>query len=189
MSGLARIHQGWGMPDLRALHDLRDRLFIVNETDPLAPLDSASYTVRVNPGEPALSVTLAYTDPKGATNSDQARINDLSLRLTSPDGQTIYWGNQGLLDGNWSTPGGASDTADTVENIFIQNPGEGDWTIEVLADEVIQDSHPETQALDADFALVASGATLLACYPDCTDDLALDLFDFLCFQNAFNAGC
>jgi serine protease AprX len=182
---LARIHQGWGMPDLRALYELRDRMVIVNETDVLAPLASISYTIRVPAAEPVLSVTLVYTDPKGATNTDQARVNDLSLRITSPDGQTSYWGNSGLLDGNWSTPGGASNTKDTVENVFIQSPDEGDWTVEVLADEVVQDSHVETMEVDADFALVASGGALVSCYPDCTADDALDLFDFLCFQNAF----
>jgi hypothetical protein len=214
---LARIHQGWGMANLRNLYDRRHRTFIVNESDPLAPLDAAVYTLRVQPGEPSLLATLVYTDPAGQPGADIARVNDLSLRLTSPDGQAVYWGNSGLLDGNWSTPGGQSNTLDTVENVFVQSPAPGDWTVEVLADEVVQDAHTETpDSIDADFALVVAGAARVACYPDftadgaldlfdflayvnafyaqdpaadCTADGALDLFDFLCFVNAFNAGC
>lgn len=31
--------------------------------------------------------------------------------------------------------------------------------------------------------------TAPGCYPDCNADGELDLFDFLCFANNFNAGC
>jgi len=53
-------------------------------------------------------------------------------------------------------PGGEADTKDTVENVFIENPEQGGWLIEVSADELIQDSHVETPELDADYALVVS---------------------------------
>jgi len=77
--------------------------------------------------------------------------------VTSPTG-TNYWGNHGLIDGLWSTPGGTANTIDTVENVFVQSPQAGDWTIEVIASELVQDSHVETPAIDADYALVVSGA-------------------------------
>jgi serine protease AprX len=186
---LARTHQGWGMANLRTLHDAADALFIIDESQPLAPLETAAYTIRIAPGEPLLAATMVYTDPAGQPNAEVARINDLSLRLTSPDGLTYYWGNSGLLDGNWSTPGGQSNTIDTVENVFIQNPAEGDWTVEVIADEVVQDARVETpDSIDADFALIVRGGSRPSCYADFTGDGALDLFDFLAFVNAFNAG-
>ncbi|MDQ1352162.1 MAG: hypothetical protein QG657_2468, partial [Acidobacteriota bacterium] len=86
------------------------------------------------------------------------RINDLSLKVTSPTG-TIYWGNNGLLAGNWSTSGGSSNTIDTVENVFIQSPVAGAWTIQVLADVLVEDAHLETPEMDADYALVVTGGT------------------------------
>ncbi len=68
----------------------------------------------------------------------------------------MFWGNNGLLAGNWSTSGGIRNRIDTVENVFVQRPAAGTWTIQVLADEINQDSHVETTATDADFALVVS---------------------------------
>ncbi|NIM62618.1 MAG: hypothetical protein GTO30_13540, partial [Acidobacteria bacterium] len=60
--------------------------------------------------------------------------------------------NHGLDVGNWSTSGGGANTVDTVENVFVENPEAGTWTVEVTAFEVNADSHVETNALDADFA-------------------------------------
>ncbi len=153
---LTRVHQGWGMPSLRNLYDRRDRMFIVDETDLLGNLESAVYALVVNEGEPAARFTLTWADPPGVPASARHRVNDLSLRVTSPSG-TVYWGNQGLLSFNWSVAGGAADTVDTVENVLVESPQAGTWTVEVLADEINEDGHLETPMLDADFALVASG--------------------------------
>jgi hypothetical protein len=61
------------------------------------------------------------------------------------------------LAGNYNTPGGVPNTIDTVENVFVQNPAVGTWTVEVIAAEINQDSHVETPAVDCDYALVISG--------------------------------
>ena len=153
---LSRMHQGWGMPDLRNLYDLSEKIVFVDETDVLGNLQGTAWEVDVPAGEPALKATLVYSDPLGTTSSSQHRINDLTLKLTSPSA-TVYWGNHGLLEGNWSTPGGGPNTIDVVENVFVQNPETGAWRVEVLADEINQDSHVETPELDADYALVVSG--------------------------------
>jgi subtilisin family serine protease len=181
-----RDRQGWGMPHVGAMYTMRDKFMIIDETDIILPLQTNRHEFRVEPGEPALSVTMVYADPKGTPGAAVHRINDLSLRVTSPGGIS-YWGNNGLRDTNWSTPGGSSNTVDTVENVFIKNPTPGVWLIEVIADEIVEDGHVETAALDADYALVASGGTAL-CYPDCDTSTGvgtLDIFDFLCFQNLF----
>jgi hypothetical protein len=90
----------------------------------------------------------------------------------------------------WTSPGGAANTKDTVENVFIQNPAAGNWTIEVIGAEIIQDAHLETVGIiDADFALVVSGVVVpVACYPDCNLDGVLDTSDFGCFTNKFILG-
>jgi subtilisin family serine protease len=154
--GLTRVRQGWGLPDLRNLYDRREKMFIIDETDVLQELGVARYELEVADGEPELRVTMVYTDPPGVPNSQRHRINDLTLKVTSPQ-STTYWGNNGLMNNLWSTSGGSANTIDTVENVFVQNPPSGVWVVEVIADEVNEDGHVETQELDADFALVVSG--------------------------------
>jgi hypothetical protein len=152
---LDRFKQGWGTAALRSLYDTAADTRIVDESVVLAPLGSHSRPVAIWLGDEQLRATLVYVDPMGVPGAGVHRINDLSLRVTSPSA-VVYWGNNGLTAGNFSTPGGVSNEIDTVENVFVETPGAGTWTVEVLADEVVEDSHLETPAVDADFALVVS---------------------------------
>lgn len=156
-----RTHQGWGRPDLRYLYDNRASIFYVDESDVLRDMESKSYTVAVPSGASEFRATLVYIDPAGTTSASLHRVNDLSLKVTSPAG-TVYWGNNGLLTGNYSSPGGTSNTKDTVENVLLQNPATGNWTVEVIADEVNADTHGEngTAIPDVDYALVVSPVTV-----------------------------
>ena len=154
-----RTHQGWGSVSVRNLYDRAKAggwklPVLVDETDLLTTGQTRRYTV-TSDGRAPLRATLAYTDPAGSPTATKATVNDLSLKVTAPDG-TVYWGNNGLLAGNWSTPGGAADTVDTVENVFVQAPAAGTWTVEVVATAVNVDGHVETAATDADYALVVS---------------------------------
>jgi fibronectin type 3 domain-containing protein len=155
-----RMHQGWGMADVQNLHDMAQAHswnfpVLIDESAVITPLETHTYNVNVTGSDP-LKATLVYADPPGVPGAGVNRINDLSLKVTSPSA-VIYWGNNGLDVGVWSTSGGSSNTIDTVENVFIETPEVGSWTIQVLADEVVQDGHVETPALDADYALVVSG--------------------------------
>ncbi len=153
---LTRVHQGWGLANVKNLHDRRESLFVIDETDVLPNLGSTTYPLTVAADTPALKATLVYLDPAGTTSSSQHRINDLTLVVTSPSAVT-YYGNNGLLEGNASVADGSPNTIDTVENVWIQDPEAGVWNVEVRADEINQDSHLETGAIDADYALVVSG--------------------------------
>lgn len=156
-ANLSRVKQGWGMIDVKNAWDNRFKLFIVNETDVLQNLQSRSYRMYVASGTPEFQATMIYADPPGTTSSTQHRINDLSLKVTSPSG-VQYWGNNGLLDGNYSTSGGAANTKDTVENVIVPTPEPGVWTVEVIASEVNQDARLETPSVvDVDFALAVEG--------------------------------
>ena len=132
-------------------------MMIINETCILPQFGLLGASVKVYAGEPVLKVTLVWTDPPGTTSASLHRINDLNLKVTSPSRLT-YRGNWGLTSGIWSTSGGAADTLNTVENVFVQNPEPGLWTVEVKALDINQDGHIETPGMDADFALVISGA-------------------------------
>ena len=66
----------------------------------------------------------------------------------------VYWGNNGLLEGNWSVPGGEANTVDTVENVFVRNPQAGIWEVRVEAVEINQDAHLASPEDDVAYALV-----------------------------------
>jgi serine protease AprX len=187
---LTRVHQGWGFPDVQYMYDKREQMLIVDETDVLTNLASTQYNVDVPNDEPQFKVTMTYADPAGNPGSSQHRINDLSLKVTSPSGD-VYWGNNGLLANNYSTPGGSPNEVDTVENVFIETPEAGSWLIEVIAHEINEDGHVETPGLDADYALVVSGAARgpgFALSPDpvmleiCAPDDAVYTIDVLQFS-------
>ncbi|MGI5501259.1 S8 family serine peptidase [Lentzea sp. CA-135723] len=154
-----RTHQGWGTASVRNMYDRAKAggwklPVLVNETDLLTTGQSRKYTFTSN-GQTPLRATLAYTDPAGSPTAAKATVNDLTLKVTAPNG-TVYWGNNGLLAGNYSTAGGAANTVDTVENVLLQTTAAGTWTIEVIATAVNVDGHVETAATDADYALVVS---------------------------------
>ena len=157
---ITRFRQGWGRPDLRYMYDNAGNLFWIDEADVLTNMQSKSYTVDVAAGTPEFRATMVYLDPAGTTSSTLHRINDLTLKVTNPSG-TVYWGNNGLAGGsyNYSTSGGSSNSIDCVEQVLIENPSAGTWTVEVIADEINQDAHTETGAVDADFALAVSGVS------------------------------
>jgi hypothetical protein len=157
---LTRVHQGWGMPNVQRAYDMgvAQKMVIIDETEVIGQLETATFAVGVAPGELELKVTMTWADPPGLPASSQDRINDLTLRVTSPSGVT-YYGNNGLLEGNYSTPDGDPNTIDTVECVFVANPEAGSWTVDVIAQEINTDGHVETPGVvDADFALVVSGA-------------------------------
>ena len=178
---MTRVHQGWGVPNVKNLYDLRDNISFIDESVILTNTESVEFNTFVQAGEPAFRVTMTYADPAGNPAASQHRVNDLSVKVTSPSG-TVYHGNEGLLDGVWSVPGGAPNDYDTVENVFVQNPEAGLWIVEVTAAEIVQDGHVETPAIDADFALVTSGGLI----NDCSDDgtVALTLPEYACEDTA-----
>ncbi len=153
---LTRKHQGWGFPDVQRLYDMREQVFVINEDVVLQNMEDVSYALNVDSGVDQFKATLVYADPAGNPGASQHRINDVTLQVTAPDG-TVYWGNNGLLANNYSTPGGSPNTVDTVENVFVESPEAGLWTVTVIAAEVVQDGHVETGEVDVDFALVVSG--------------------------------
>ena len=153
---LTRWHQGWGRPSVANLNNIGNGSLVIDEWVALKNLERTSYQVVVAPGQATLRATLVFTDPAGTTSSSLHRINNLDLRLTSPSGVS-YWGNQKMLFGNVTPPGGIADRRNTTEQIWLVNPEAGTWLVEVLATEVVQDAHLETPELDADFGLFVGG--------------------------------
>ena len=155
---ITRHVQGWGSVSLNNVYGIRNNWCWINETDTLTNLQTATHKVLVGSGTPALRLTMVYTDPQGNPTASIARKNNLSLKVTAPNGTTVWWGNNGMLASNWTPSGGVEDTINTVENLFIQNPVAGVYTVQVIGSDINTDARTETPGtIDADFALVGSG--------------------------------
>jgi hypothetical protein len=108
-----------------------------------------TYNYPVAPGEP-LKITLAWTDYPGTPTSG-GLVNDLNLNVTAPDGTTYYYGNN--FNNGWSDESHVFDDENNVENVYIQSPQAGSYTVTVIADNIAElGSQP-----DQDYALVISG--------------------------------
>jgi serine protease AprX len=152
-----RAQAGWGYANVNTIYTRRDRMTIIPEDEPITQGATHTYQVRVLPGETNLRVCMTYLDPPGIVAAAIDRVNDLTLRVTSPGG-TNYWGNNGLAAGNTSSSGGSANTIDTVECVVLNNPAAGVWTVTITAPVVATDAHVATAATDATYALVVNGA-------------------------------
>ncbi len=153
--GRPREEQGWGRIDIgRTINGPPGgRSNLIEQNHTLRTGDRMTFDCLVFSELPGLRITLVWTDVPGEADADHPLVNDLDLLVTAPDG-TVYRGNQ--IDGAWSIadPPSVSDYDNNVENVFIETPAAGTWSIEVIAVNI-----PEfPNELDGqDFALVYSG--------------------------------
>jgi len=109
-----------------------------------------SRSVVVAPGDPELKVTLAWDDLPGTPNVNPALVNDLDLRVYGPTGTQFFpWA---LNPGNPSAAAvqNQANHIDNLEQVRVNNPQAGTWTIEVYGFDVPQG--PQV------FSLVGDGA-------------------------------
>ncbi|MBI2568352.1 MAG: S8 family serine peptidase [Candidatus Schekmanbacteria bacterium] len=151
--------QGWGRLALDdALYFCGDdhHLFIDDNAEGVATAGTVSYTVQVNdPGKP-LKVTLVWTDRPG-----DLLVNNLDLTMAAP-GSVGYTGNffrsaTVPTSTGWSLPDEGTPVTDTkhnIENIFIEAPAAGTYTVTVTGQNVPQG---EDDSDAQPFALVITG--------------------------------
>ena len=53
-------------------------------------------------------------------------VNNLDLEVTGPGG-AFYRGN--VFAGGWSVAGGGADSTNNVENVYLESPAAGLWTV------------------------------------------------------------
>jgi hypothetical protein len=160
-SSATRFQQGWGLPSLQDLYDDMDELLVLDEEDVLSQGQQADYFVWVKPGTPELRASMHYLEDEAVPSAIPTRINSLDLSVTELATGTKYWGNDqnpsGILVRSESAPGGIANDIDIHENVIIANPDSGVFQVSVRATSVRSDSHKETPATDADFALAIRG--------------------------------
>ncbi len=140
---IPNIHEGWGLVNLDAATD--GTFGFLDNVASLSTGDVLEYRYEVAGDRPA-KFTLAYSDVPGSLSAAVALVNDLDLEVVAPDG-TVYRGN--VFENGWSTPGGTPDRLNNLENVFIQSPQAGTWTLRIRAHQV--PFGPQS------FALVARG--------------------------------
>ena len=158
---LTRVHQGWGVsghsehvrpPGQHHRSSTRRSSSGTWKASNTTPSSSA--------GEPELRVTLTYADPTGSPASAPAPDQRPDAEGDLAVG-TVYWGNYGLLDGNWSDAGGSANTDRHGGERLRRESRDGLWVVEIMASEINEDGHVETPELDADFALVCQRRLIL----------------------------
>ena len=135
---IPNINEGWGRINSTNAHQpqRRDSLYwdqAVDLRQHRRKLDHLSVGV-ADPSQP-LKVTLAWTDAPGAVGANPALVNNLDLTVEST-AATPTWATSSAAAGR--TTGGAADTINNLENVFVQNPG-GDATITVDATNIVGD--------------------------------------------------
>jgi Subtilase family len=144
--------QGWG----RVL--LENALFFTGQSRKLWVKDNApafatgstnqtqSWTFSVNSTTEPFKATLAWTDFPSTPAASPNLNNDLDLEVTGPTG-TLWRGN--VFSGGASATGGTADRRNTLEQVLLNAPATGVYTVTVRSFNVPSGPQP--------FALVVTG--------------------------------
>jgi hypothetical protein len=136
---------GWGRVDAKNSVDLVRRSKYREGS--VADSHANTYAVNVLGCEAALKTTLVWDDPAATANALVAYINDLDLRVVSPNNITYYpWQLDGSFPANAATTGPNGDHVNNVEQVLVGNPIAGTWTI-VVSGTAVPMNAPQTYSL------------------------------------------
>jgi hypothetical protein len=126
-----------------------------------------------------LRITMCYHDAAAQVNAALTPVNNLDLVVIAPNGD-VFRGNA-FADG-FSIAGGAADTLNNTEQVHVQAPLAGTWTIRVEGTAV--------NAGPQGFAIVASGLVgeTAPCPGDFNQDGGVDGLDVEAFFSVWTAG-
>ena len=140
---------GWGRPNLdNVLYFPGDGVNLdIVEDHGLQTGQGYETSINVPYSHAPFRASLVWTDYPGEAGANPALVNDLNLEVTSPSDKN-YKGN--VFSNNVSVEGGGFDALNTVENVFVNSPETGEWTIRVQGNNIPQGPQP--------FALVVTYA-------------------------------
>lgn len=176
--GYPSAREGWGRVLLEnALYFAGDTLHTViddvRNSDPgaLQTGQTAERHIEVTSDAEQLRVTMVFNDAPATVGAAFAPVNDLDLEVISPMGVS-YKGNV-FLNGA-STSGGVADAINNVEQIHVETPEIGVWTVRINA--------PAVNMGPQGYAIVTTGAVLDAdligpCPADLNGDGIVDTSD------------
>jgi hypothetical protein len=129
------FNQGWGRVDLsRSIPSAEDRELVYSQVNE-APTVGSKWTKTFNIDSNALQVkvTLVWIDPPAIAGSTEQLVNNLNLRMITPNG-TTYLGNN--FQAGVSVTGNSPDITNNVEGIQLNHPEVGEYQIEVVSTEL-----------------------------------------------------
>ncbi|MCG8407982.1 MAG: S8 family serine peptidase [Phycisphaerales bacterium] len=137
---------------------------------------SVTYSAVVGKGAKTLKATLAWDDAVGTPNVIPSLVNDLDLRMFSPAGVRHYpWTLGGLSDPAAPAVRTTEDHINNIEQVLVDNPEFGKWTIEVHGFEVPEGPQSFSLAVSPDLAFDCNGNLIEdRCDLDCELCGALD---------------
>ncbi|KAA0217233.1 MAG: hypothetical protein DYG94_01660 [Leptolyngbya sp. PLA3] len=186
VTGYPSNREGWGRVLLANSLVFSDgaRTMIIRDVrnaadDAMNTGDFVEFQFDVNSFSQALRVALVWHDAPGAVNANPAYVNDLNLTVTAPSGE--YKGN--VFSSGISATGGAYDSKNNVEMIYLPAPVAGTYTLRIDAAAV----NSGTQG----YALVVTGdvteVVVDPCVADWNNDGTVDFFDAQAFLADFSA--
>ena len=148
-------NEGWGMVYLPNIIDPPYGESFIDQNVTLQTGEKYSFNISVVDTSHPLKITMDYTDKEAAVNANPTLVNDLNLIVHGPNGNT-YIGNN--FANGWTQQGNApADNLNNTENVYIQNPVAGNYTVEIYAQNVPSDAVPSTPQIDQDFAIAITG--------------------------------
>jgi subtilisin family serine protease len=142
-------HEGWGRINLDAATD--GTIAYVDEGTGLSTGGNANFQVTTTGGP--LKVTVVWTDYPSTDTATINLVNDLDLTVSGPSG--TFRGN--VFSGGWSATGGTADRRNNVENVYIQSPAAGTYTITINGYNI--PNGPQKYALTVDGGTLGTGPT------------------------------
>ncbi|MEM8836297.1 MAG: S8 family serine peptidase [Planctomycetota bacterium] len=161
--------------------------------------------VVVSPGASEMKVTIAWDDVPASPNVIPSLVNDLDLVVHSPSGVRAYpWTLGGLANPGADAVRTTENRVDNIEQVFVENPEPGAWTIEVVGFNVPEGPQPFSIVVTpllvncSDAGIVAFNNSEFACggeveirVSDCglnTDDTMIETVDVTVTSTANPSG-
>ncbi|MHB2149696.1 S8 family serine peptidase [Calditrichota bacterium LG25] len=162
---------GWGLLNAKRAAQLITDDTKQNVIDEQSINDGGSYTRTITAsGNTPLKVTIVWTDPPGTPvaasldPTDPMLVNDLDLRLTH-NGVTYYPWKLDVSNPGAAATNNSENNIDNVEQVYIENPEAGSYTITVDHDGTLTNG---SQA----FSIIISGIDEYTSVPQsCSADL------------------
>lgn len=105
-----------------------------------------THTIQVPAGTELAKIMLYWVEPPASQNASRALINDLDITVTAPDGSTVYlpWKLDPTPDPTiLNTPAGKGrDSLNNVEQVAIELPAAGAYTVTIKGFEVPMGPQP-----------------------------------------------
>ena len=136
-SPIPNISEGWGRVDLAAATD-GSREFVDDDDGPRDGRRREPSPTTSPAGHPSRSPSRGRTT-RAIRSATKMLVNDLDLEVSGPGG-AFYRGN--VFAGGWSVAGGLADNTNNVENVYVQSPAAGQWTVTVRGFNVPQGPQP-----------------------------------------------